>query len=109
MILNPGSVMKEAADRADSRRGPPPLLQHPPNLPRPRHPPPGAGKERREPADGLGILVLLPDGIRIFAASPRAESDHVSWSIHIEQNVMRDITVEAPHVRPNLTREVKPF
>jgi hypothetical protein len=70
---------------------------------------PRAIEERSEPANRLGVLVFFTYSVRICTAPPLGESDYVSWSILIDENLMRDIAVKASHVGPHLTREAKPL
>jgi hypothetical protein len=73
-----------------------------------RHPAiPRAGEERGELADRLGVFVFVADTLRIRAAPPLGESDDVSWSILIDENLMRDMARKAPHIRPHLTCEAE--
>jgi len=52
-----------------------------------------ACEERGELADRLGVLAFFPDGVRIRAAPPLGESDTMSWSILIDENLMRSMMI----------------
>jgi hypothetical protein len=59
--------------------------------------------------DGLGVLVPLPDPVRVLPAPPPRESDDVAWGVLIDEYQMRQVALEVTHIKPHLTRVAKPL
>lgn len=59
--------------------------------------------------DDLGVLVPLPDPIRVLPTPPPPEGDDMTRGIPINEYQVRQVALEAPHVGPHLPREAKPL
>src|SRR5688572_13279689 len=52
----------------------------------------------REQPNGFGVLVQLPDPVRVLTALPLPERDDVPRSVLIDEQLVRDVALEGAHV-----------
>src|SRR5215831_12783725 len=67
----------------------------------------GACEEGRELPDRLSVLVLFPNSVGVPTTTPLGESNEMSQSILIDEDLMRDIAIKVPHIRPHLACEAE--
>ena len=74
-----------------------------------KYPPsPRSGERRREFPHGFRARVMLLDTVRLRTAAPLTYDEKMSRGILVHQQLMRPITPETLHVRPDLSCETEP-
>ena len=78
------------------------IFAHHPTLPR-------TSEERSELTYCVRAFVFVPNSLRIRAASPLSERNDMASCILIDEDLMRQVAVKVPHVRPDLPRQPEPL
>src|SRR5262245_49238758 len=66
-----------------------------------------AREQGRQLPNRLRVLVELPHSIGILPAAPVTERDDVNRGVLIDEELVRNITFESAHVRPDLPRQAE--